>query len=1851
MKTPNFFLSKTAICFLLIAACAACKKENTSPELAQSLSGYVYAYTTGVISKAAPIKVRFAQNVASEDQIGSNASEYLSLNPKVAGEAVWEDEKTITFRPDSYLSSNTEYQVAVKLANLFDNVPSELETFRFPVHTKTQHLRPEFNRIENVTDNDPSQQVIIGQAFTSDVASAEELEEALTAEQEGRKLKVLVESEEGSLRHNVAIYGVTRGKGKSTIDIKWNLKNIGVPESGTMNFSVLSIDDFGVLTVRKMQEEEQYMVLNFSDPVSKTQDLKGLISLSDYNGDLRYIVDGNQVRIYTDRRLAGTHELKLNEGIKSENGKRLSKATIWELNFEQTKPKVRLANKGVILPSSDQMLFPFEATGLNAVEVEIFKIFNNNILQFLQENELTGSYDLQRVGRIVHQSKVDLSDLEPIASDSKWTPYALNLNDFITQDPQAIYQVRIGFRPAYSLYYCEEKERENSDLKVLNVEEKQEEYTSIMESWYGIEGYYEDFDWEDRENPCKPAYYNNSVFVSRNVVASNLGIIAKSADNNSLLVAISDLRTARPINNVELEIYDLQQQKIGEATTDGNGTALLQLPRRAFIVVAKNEKDRGYLRLLEGDALSLSRFDVAGTTTQKGMKGYLYGERGVWRPGDSLFLNFVLSMDEKELPSNYPITLELRDARGQIQERQTRSNHVGGIYDFHLSTDEAAPTGNWMATVKAGGATFTQALKVETVKPNRYKIELDFGKEKLSVQNDPVDVNMQVNWLYGAPAKNAQTRVEMNVEAVNTTFDNYRNYEFDDPARSLDMPSKVVFDGPTNAQGTANFQIPIIGDAQAPGRVRANFMARAFEPGGDFSIRDKEVLYDSYERYAGIAIPTNKYEEKRLDITKEETLRMVLLNANGQPVSNQDLSIGLYRVEWRWWWDEGNDNLSRYNSSQHRDAMAKTTVTTNNKGEANWKVEVLDWGRYMVRVCDTKGGHCTGDFFYAGYPWYDDNDQNREAAAMIAFSTDKEEYEVGETVQLSVPASEDGYAYVSIEDGTRILNTYWQETTAGDNIFEIETTAAMAPNVYAHVSLVQPHGQKNNDLPIRMYGVASILVNNSATVLQPVLKMPNELKPEQTFTLEVAEANNQPMAYTIALVDEGLLDLTNFKTPNPHDIFYAKEALGVQTWDVYNEVIGGYAGALSRILSIGGDGVAEIDPEKQKVNRFPPVVRHLGPFYLQKGKATHQITLPNYVGSVRAMVVAANANGAYGNTEKAVAVKSPLMVLATLPRVLGVQENLQLPVTIFADPAKVKNVQISLRETSGLAGLQQIASQNIRIQNAEEQTIYFNVQLPNYQGNAQFVVEAKGNGLNAKQAIEIEIRNPNTYATDVASAVLESRAAETFDIAPIGVPGSNSITLEVSNIPPLNLGERLQYLIRYPHGCIEQTVSAAFPQLYVNQLLELNKTQQESLPRNVQQAIQKMKQFQLSDGSFTYWAGANRYDAWGTNYAGHFLLEAKAKGYQVPNDLLRRWTKFQERSARDWERQSNVEYLEDLTQAYRLYTLALANEPNLAAMNRMRESANLSLQARWRLATAYALVGKSEVANEMIANASTQVKDYRQLGRTYGSDLRDQAMIVESLVAMNDRKRAAPIVQTISRQLSQSQWLSTQETAYSLLAISKFVGDQKSQQQFQFDYVVNGRTVSVISDHPMVQIEVPMNANSIEIQNTHSNILYARLLTTGQPEIGAETALENNLVMEVRYTDSKGEALDVGSLAQGTDFIAEVTVRNPGSRGLDYKEMALTQVFPSGWEISNTRLSNQPNLVSNTPEYRDFRDDRVHTYFDLPKGATQVYRIRLTAAYEGRYYLSGVHCSAMYDNDIQAREIGKWVEVVRDGAI
>jgi len=1876
-------MSKRLLLFIagLVAACligltvfsklhSASHEEKTNP----AFSAYINAYTSGIISCESTIRILLTNENTTPIEIGKPIDKSLfEFSPNIKGVAIWIDSRTIEFRPEKPLPTKTHYDAEFYLSNILD-VPSEFETFKFDFQTMQQSFEV---FVDGMTTTDKKQlrvQRLDGTLSTADVADPRAIENTVTVKQNGKSLPITWIHEGNRTVSRFTVDGIQRTENPGKVELSWNGDALDVSDiKGSKTIEIPALGDFKVVNVKVIQSPEQYAVIQFSDPILENQNLDGLISLTG-GAPLKYIIADNEVRVYPQNRLVGAQTITAELGVKNILGMPLRSRYVMEVLFEELKPEVQLIGNGVILPNSNGLIFPFKAVSLKAVDVKILKIYEKNIPQFLQVNNMEGDRELRRVGKVVLKKTIQLT--QKSAKDlGKWNTYSFDLAQLIKTEPGAIYKIIISFKKEYSTYKCDSTDTgssaifdNGSDMTEIKNDgtddDDEKDWDYYGDYYYNESEYYDEGDegeynyndsYEQRDNPCSKYYYRSRE-VSRNVLASNLGLIAKRGTDGSMNFIVTNLVTTKPMPNVTMELLDYQLQVIKTLKTDADGMCNATFKKKPFLLVAKTGKQRGYLKLDDGSALSLSAFDVSGEEVQKGLKGFIYGERGVWRPGDTLFLTFMLEDKLNTLPKNHPVEFELLNPQGQVFRKMVKTVGLNGFYNFTTTTEKSSPTGNWTARVKVGGAWFTKNIKIETIMPNRLKLKLDFGVDKLSIAHKDQNGTLEVKWLVGAIAKNLNAKVEVTLNQTKTTFKKYEEYNFDDQARSFTSEAQTIFDGNTDEQGKASIKPNITVKDAAPGLLRANFKVRVFEQGGAFSVDQFSIPYSPYTSYVGIKVPEGSKYSGMLLTDTNHIIKVATVDSDGKPISKSKLHVQVYKVGWRWWWDSYDGDLANYVGNEYKAPLQDQWISTSNgKGQFVLRVNRPEWGRYYVCVTDEESGHRTGQTVYIDWPsWAGSSPKGNEGATLLSFSSDKKLYNVGDKVKLTIPSSAEGRALISVESGSKVIKAYWAETKKGETNFEFPVTADMTPNVYVNVTLVQPHAQTINDLPIRLYGVIPISVEDPQTHLNPVIVTPEKWSPETKSSLTVSEKDGKEMTYTIAIVDEGLLDITRFKTPDPWGAFYAHEALGVKTWDLFDLVMGAYGAELSRILAIGGDGDIN-NKAGNKANRFKPMVKFMGPYFLKKGeKQTHEFMMPQYVGSVRTMVIAGYKQ-AYGSAEKTTPVRKPLMILGTLPRVVGPGEEVDLAVDVFAMEKQVKNVKVNI-QMNGMFSALDGTSKPITFKETGDEVVTFKLKVNSKLGIGKVKIVATSGSEKANYDIEIDVRNPNPKVINVVESVIEVGKTWTSPYTPAGMSGTNKGTIELSSIPPINLGERLKYLIEYPHGCIEQTTSAVFPQLYLNDIMELNSDFKIAINKNIKAGIERIKQFQTSNGGMSYWAGQYEADDWGTSYAGHFMLEAEMKGYTLPPGVIENWKRYQRNMANNWtphSRDNYYYYNNDLQQAYRLYTLALAKAPELGAMNRLKEYADLSVAAKWRLAAAYVKVGQPETAKKLISNLTTAIPRYCEMGYSYGSNDRDEAMILETLTLLDMKAKAAPLVKGISVALSRNDWMSTQTTAYCLIAVSKFATAGGASKEMKYNVKINSNAPIILNTQlPVKQIDMALKGaapGNVTITNNGTGVIFARVILEGIPETGDQTNVDNDLNVAINYTNMSGGVIDVTKMEQGTDFIAEVQITNPGVRG-EYLQMALTQIFPSGWEIHNTRMDDAESVIkSDYPNYQDIRDDRVYTYFDISPYKSKNFRIVLNAAYIGRFYLPTIYCEAMYDNTINSRKPGKWVEVVKPG--
>lgn len=1811
-----------------------------------AFSAYISAFTSGNISIESSIKIEFTTDIVSQEAVNQEINENLfNFSPSVNGKATWINRHTIEFKTEKNLPFNTQFSAQFLIEKVLQ-MPKNLKTFDFQFATLSQNYEVEISGIYYV-DNQLDKMVLKGNIQTFEPAENLQVEKMISCANEVRW------THENSRKHFWEIVGIKRENTNLIYKILFKGKEIESDTDIEKTYEIPQAQKFEVLETQVFQGEEQYVKIVFSEPLERTQNFEGIITLGDLP-QFRTLVESNFLYIYPPVKQSGTLQLTVNEGIKNVANKNLSKIFTKSILFEEQKPAIRLIGKGMIVPSSNGLIFPFEAVNVKAVEVIILKVHGQNITQFFQTNSYGDKYgpsELRKVGKRVLHKLIPITQTNT-ADYNNWKRYDLDLSELIKAEPSAIFQVMVSFKQNHTTYSCEGKPDYSPILaQNLSSEEEITEHNNSFEGYDYYDSYYPDnYNYDDRDNPCTVSYYTSSnTSQSSLIYHSDIGMIAKKNKAGDLTVFTTDLIKAEPIKGAEIELYDYQNMLIQSGTTDADGKFEFNSKARPFVVIAKKDNQKSYLKLDDGSSLANTYFEVSGAEIQKGIKSYIYGERGVWRPGDSLYLTFVLEDKLNKIPEHYPVTLDFSNPQGQIVSHKVHTNDINGVYVFGLKTDISAPTGHWQASFKIGGATFTKDIRIETILPNRLKINLDFDKKIILSNDENLQANLKVMWLHGAVGSNLITKIDAIYSSSNTSFKGFEKFDFQDASSNYYSEPQQVFEQKTDDNGEGNFYLKINKENQPSGIMTILLKVKTFEEGGAASTFSTSIPYSPFASYVGLAVPKSTNERAFIYETNlAQTLEIANVLENGLPVISGNVNVNIYKLDWQWWYENVNNNLYiDFNSATPSHSF--NTKINNGKGTIKLTIENENWGRYLVQIKD-KSGHICSKIIYFDWPGYGAS-SNTGGTSIITVSTDKKKYNVGEKIQLSIPSSGIGKALITLESGSKVLKSEWINTNIGLTTYTFEALPEYAPNLFAYVTVLQPHAQVKNDLPIRMYGIAPIEIENKENILTPIISTSESYRPLENCTISIKEQLGKAMTYTLAVVDEGLLDITRFITPNPYSTFYAKEALGITTWDLYDYVMGSTAGQISRNLSIGGDEGLKKGNETP-LNRFRPVVKFLGPFELEKGSENkHTFTMPNYVGSVKVMVVGSQ-NGSYGNAEKAVPVRKPLMLLATLPRVCGPEEEISLPVNIFAMDKKIKNVSISV-QTSGVISVKDADNQTINLNGAATALAWFQLKVKPQTGQGRVKITATSAGETASYDVLIESRNANIEQTQVYEKVLEAGQELTKNMVPFGMKSSNSLALEVSNMPAINLESRLKYLLNYPYGCVEQTTSAVFPQLVLHKFIELNESQKNTIQKNINAGIQRLIGFQTSDGGLGYWQGDDVSNEWGTNYAAHFIIQAEKNGYVISNSFKTNILKYLQKMARNWQPKNRLNYYsEDQVQAYRLYILALAGKDEQGAMNRLKEYPKLSLQSAWRLAGAYTLIGQNEMAHNLISklNYNSTYTQNEQFNNTYyGSEIRDKAMILEVMTEMDDKTKTLELSKIVASNLASQSYLNTQEIAFSLLAMSKIsdLFDKKDDLKFNYNFA-NAKSILAQTALPISQIKLDGETNgNLYIKNTSKSVQYIRIIQSGIPLNGAEKSFSNNLILNISYTLKNGKPLDVSELKQGTSFVAQVTVKHPGIFP-NYDNLALKQVFPSGWEISNPRFEyeNAPILNQKSFDYQDVRDDRIFTFFSLRNSESKTFSVQLTASYIGKYYLPLQLCESMYQGEVGASLAGKWVKVI-----
>ncbi|MBK9272020.1 MAG: hypothetical protein IPM48_10515 [Saprospiraceae bacterium] len=1829
----NYYFLISVLFFALSCQKKAVQELNNN---VQSFENYISGIQAGHVRLQEGVKIFFSQSPVTSDNVGIDLPKGLiDIHPKLEGHWNWSNAYTLSFTPELSFIPNPDQKYTVKLQmhQLFNDLPDSLKILSFDFVFILVQAQVKWSFLKSDPSNENHMTLEANVQFSDFVDSITRLQFIRIDKPKNSNIKLnLSQNPDGSWLYQ--FQQINRGPTSQELLFSWDT-DFGNSENRVSHHSEIpSATEFVITGVETEQLDERLVQIYFSDPLDRTQDFKSFVKLNqNFNlVDIRSDNDILHLRI-KDSNPDEACTISLLKGLKSINGKMIVSEFSHQVLGRKQKPKLRLLSSGNILPFTDQLVLPFEAINLQKVDVEIFKIFSSNVLFNFHMDFGNEPYNLVKLGRIVHQQTIELNPTESGDNRRLWKTYALELSKMIKPEPGALYDVRLSFRPEYSDYDCA------NQLSNL-VSSQYEDYSgsSKFSSRWNQWGYYEYEDEQgercyNSEDPCCPYYYSSRNFARRLVMASNIALIAKkSPEFDAHYIFARNLMTGEPLSGAEIKFYDPQLQCIFTGTTDGLGKLIFQSNSEANIVTARHKDHHAYLRLDQGRNLPMSEFDVNGSSSQQGLKIFNYTERGVWRPGDTILFGSIVYQPTQSIPIQMPLQIQLKNPSGKVVQEQSLQQNLFGHYTSKIPTRPDYVTGDYQLSVKAGSVVVTKSIKIETVKPNRYKVEYNTDLVWPFAQDWP-PLKPKTSFLHGAPAAGKKFTVDMIYSTKFPEFKEFKSFQFYDPEKPLQAGVEQVADTQLDEQGVVDFKYPL-DRSQFTNDLKVVLESKVIEE-GEVSTDYFEHEVKMHQKYIGSKFSSTEFGQY-FPVQKPVFMEFACVDENGKGLANERLILEVFLVDGNWWYEVRN-NRSFVSEGHQKKLVHTADLKTDSKGYVKTSFTPTEYERYYVRVRSEKTAHTSGLNFYSGWDYGDeDGNHQSEYIQVLKLQTEKEKYLPGETAAISLPGALNGQYLIHIVKDNKIIKSETIKANKSKTDYKFSVVEGMEPNVYLDISLIQPVSGQNVDLPIRMFGIVPVIVENAKRRIEPLISTADVFKPGKKVQIEISEKSGKEMAYQLYLVEEGLLGLTRFKTPDPYSWFFQKESMNLYTWDNYNQVIGSTNGIFQGVFSIGGD--QGIDPTQlSKMKRFKPLALTTQLASLKpNSKNKHEFELPNYNGSVRIMAVA-NNQSAFGFAEKIVPVKAELMCDILFPRVVAVQDEISVPVSITTTDEKVKEVVVTIK-TPKLMKLIGTPSQTLKFEKVGEKKVFFKLSGKGTIGPDQLEVNAVSGTLSSQGKVDFFVDNPNPLVHRLKEYWIEPGQSVTEDLTAFGSPGTRKNTLSVGVFSGKSFEDMRHQLIHYPHGCAEQTTSIAFAQLYLDRIIELDAKTKLEINSNVRTAIQKLAGFQKSNGGFSYWQHDANPSDYVSSFIGHFLLEAKRLGYQIPPNTLENWKDYQLKNSRNFEIK-NSDYGDFLryNQAYRLYSLAMASSPDWTGMNQMNQSKEKPMMAQWMLAGAYAHSGKKDLAKGMLKNLEEQVQPYHDSYFHFGSHIRDEAVIAMILNDLDLKSEAMRLMKKLMANVKASNYLSTQEMAFILLSCGKiYAGKQLSGNDIKFDYKWGDISKSIQTELSSYSCTLTDGEKiKYTLVNRSQIPLSFQMIQYGKSEEEKILDESNVLQLKVNYLDEFGKSVDIRQVNQSDRLVAHLQISHNGSAGY-LRNLALTAAFPSCFEINNQRIGN---LNPDNPKVKntDYRDDRVYFYFDLGARESIHFKIPLIAASVGKFMSPDFFVEAMYDPSIYAR--------------
>ncbi|NNF22228.1 MAG: hypothetical protein HKN67_09810, partial [Saprospiraceae bacterium] len=1309
------------LCFVFFG----CKETNNSMDSSDGISDmnartYFSAYTQGMILDSDPIEFRFleAQNIDQNDlkkaiRISPDFEFTLQFQP---------GDKTFKIIPDQKLKRGESYEVKLLLHNIFRGAKAKSIVSKIKVFEQFVSVQREGLVIDD--QNNSHIQLNVTTALDED---KEKVKRLFDFPDSRIQIEAITEKE-FTIKLNFT-------PGEGTTQVHWNGSAIGSKEKGAINVWNYDEDEFNVVNTYFDRAENEFNIY-FTKLLDEDQDAKGLIRIG--NKDAEYQIINNQIKALVKSNTNENINLAISKGIKSKDGKKLAIDLSYEIELSIVKPDIQWLADGSYIPVSGKFRIPFKAKALQSVVVRVVGIKSENASRYAAWNSMNymDQTEMIRFGNLVYKSSFNLAE-GTSKNLEEWNEFGIDITDAFQREKGTIYYVQLSYGPSNTILSCD-------DQSIYEFEKETVE-PDWFENRYRRYQYYNYYDYSQQENPCHVSYYLARTNIAKLIHCTNIFPIIKKGEKD-VHIAVKEIASQKLAKGAKVDLISLQGLEIGSSEVGNNGICVFRnLQRQARAIRISYAGEISYFNMEDGEANPLTEFDVSSDVRDIDNRIFVYTDRDVRRPGDTIYMDIMLNRAKFQFEEGLPILIKLKNPKNVLYNATILPIKNGqSIYTFKMSTELDSPTGYWKADIQIGPLQKIKTLRVETIKPNVVDLIYHFQNEDESwIYSNKISGNLDVNYLAGYAMRNGKVSASANILPVNSPFKAYKNFAFQPSKRPDPVKDVKVWAIQTDQVGKASFKFSQ-DFKQYLGVSRFVIDSKIDLPGGGLNTETESRLISPFNSYVGIEKSKGQGWRGSYRYGETPAMDLIRLDNKGKLIAkNSQIQIELFKYENDWWYDRYRLTRGHRSHSSQRFTRVWEKKITMDKGKFQYihDTKLHESGMYKLRVTDPNSGHMAEHEFHS---IVNSNYFVQSNPVFIDLSLAKENYTVGEFLELKLPEINEAKALISIERGEEVMELFWYDLS--DSSLKIPVQEDWFPNVYVHVSIVQNYGQMNNDRPMRMYTVKKILVNQPKNLLEPIVLAKGKIEPNKEFSFEVKEQGGQAMEYTVALVDMGLLNLTGFETPDPHSHFSKLMALRVKTWDIFQQLIFYMNPSFAGVFSIGGDEAAEkLLDESADFNRFVPVVFHLGSFQLSPNKKNkHSIDIPNYIGSLRLMLVACN-DRSFGSTDKSIKVISPLMIQSQLPRSLNITDKVDVPITFFKDESRIKQVNLTTKTSNDLLKFEQTGlSTSLTGSDQAIETLSFTTGLE--AGNTDITFQAKSAGFEAFEETKLYINYPNSYA-------------------------------------------------------------------------------------------------------------------------------------------------------------------------------------------------------------------------------------------------------------------------------------------------------------------------------------------------------------------------------------------------------------------------------------------------------------------------------------------------------------------------